>query len=52
MEVIFLLRCLMEKYREARKNFHMIWFLLTWRGYVVCFEKKGFPLKYIKMMEL
>ena len=24
MEGIFLLRCLMEKYREARKNFHMV----------------------------
>ena len=33
MEVIFLFRCLMEKYREACKDFHMI--LFSWRKLLI-----------------
>ena len=46
-DAIFLIRRLMEKYREACKLLHgilreVMWWIL---------EKKGVPIKYIKLIE-
>ena len=58
MESIFLLKLLMEKYREACKDLHMIFIdlekaydrvpreVMWW-----VLEKNGVPLKYIKLIK-
>ena len=59
MESIFLLKLLMEKYREACKDLHMIFIdlekaydrvpreVMWW-----VLEKNGVPLKYIKLIRI
>ena len=59
MEAIFLLRHLMKKYREAYKDFHMVFIdikkacnQVPKEAMLSVLQKNQIPLKYIKLLKI